>query len=677
MRLKIIKAFLGLMALSIFTFFGYAEDINKIPSGWFQTTFSNIDLSRGYFTVTDSDAYSGKTSLKLNNEDFTNNDNKSVFLRNRFSKSSEAGKYTFEFYIKTDKTPYVIAEFDGTGKKINFEGWNINPQAYGFSKTAVENGWTRVEAEFETDAPMTQFYFRLFGIADGILIDNVSLFREGSGQNLIENGEFELEAAEISGAYTPENVITYVNGKESIIGISWINPSLVSLKSVEIYDVSGGDELSVSENVKCAAGETNSVEVPLKAGETEYAFKIICGFADRESTSYYISGNTADNKPKLGAWTAYGSLGNELTLPVCAEINGEFFVSGKSSLKITSNIDGEKPYHYMDLRAPIKLTPNKTYKIRAYVKADNVKKVALCVDWNRVIAFSNASFDWKMVEAEFNNTSYEDTYMRIIADNGIGGFWIDKIEVFEMENGSASGQNLFLYGDFEDYANSDITPVAASAKSLSGGAELLWLKTAQNEDAEKILVCRYEGEKLFLIGRLYKNNDRLLITGLENGKAYEFGVCTVNAAGKISDISKVAVSPQSKKNITPYENGENKQDFIIKNKNFFNLSENLTVDEPFITKMQSGKILCGVYVKNLSESPREVCLLNIVYKNGALFKVSRLRKSIETQTAGSIGEKLSITAEIPNDTENTYTIKTMLWDNPIKMTPLDEPANLR
>lgn len=675
MRSRIITAVLTAAVLVSLPISGAASESAAIPEGWRQTTFSEIDLSEGYFIVTDSDAHDGKCALKLNNRSFTNNDNKSVFLRSNSVSGCAPGRYEFSFYIKTDGVPYIIAEFDGTGKKINFEGWNINPAAYGFSKTEAENGWTRVEAEFETTAAMTGFCFRLFGLADGILLDDVSLVIDGSEENLIENGSFECASSAADELYLPKNVITSANKQKNMLGISWINPKSAELQRVTLENMTDGAE--ILQNLHNGFGETNNIEIEIPQNRDRYMFKISFGFSDRESTAYYVSGSMTDENAACGAWTAAKKTGSENTLPVYAAFDSIQRVSGNNSLKIISNIDGEKPSHYMDLRAPIKLTAGKTYKIRAYVRAESVKKISLAVDWDRIMNFVNVDFDWKLFEAEYKNTSKTDTYIRIIADDGAVGFWTDKIEVYETENGEISGSNLFLYGDFEDYAKDKTSTVGATAKALDGGAEISWLCTAADGDIENIFVTAADGENTAAVARMYKNDTKLKFDGLENGREYAFSVYAENAAGMRSEVSEVMCMPKTKKELLPYGKDTEDEKAVFANKNFQKLGGGLTVENPYMTETESGKIASCVFVKNNTDEEMEICMLSVVYKNGNLFSAAQLKKKILPTAKNMPGEELRLISDIPQNTDDCFTVKTMIWDSPINMKPLDAAAELK
>lgn len=674
MRRGIIAALLTAVLLTALPFCGSAADTSAMPYGWRQNTFSDIDLSEGYFTFTDSDAYDGRTALKLNNRSFTNNDNKSVFLRNDLADGAAAGRYVFSFYMKTDAAPYIIAEFDGTGKKINFEGWNANFAAAGYTKTAAENGWTRAEAVFETSAPMTGFYFQLFGFADGILIDKVSLTRDG-GENLIKNGSFELADAAADELYTPKNIITNVNRQKRLVGISWINPKSITLCGVSLKNTADGT--AAVQKLRSGCGEISCAELEIPDGQERYLVKLCFEFSDGESRAFYVSGSMTDSGTPCGAWITAKNTGGLDTLPADAAFDTEYRVSGENSLKIISNIDGEKPSHYMDLRAPIQLTPGKTYKIRAYVRAENVKKLSLAVDWSRVTEFRNASFAWKLVEAEYKNTSLGDTFIRIIVDDAAEGFWIDKIEVYETKNGKITGSNLFEHGEFEDYAADKPGSVAATVRALDGGAELSWLKTAAEYSIERIFVRMSDGENDALIAKLYKGDSELTVDGLENGREYTFTVYTENAAGKRSELCTAVCTPRAKKEPQPYGNGADGDDLIFTNRNFQRLDGGLTVENPYMTRTESGKIASAVYVRNCGSEPRGLCVMSIVYRNGILFDVTQLRRVIEPSARSMPGEEIRIISDIPEDAENEYTVKTVIWDSAADMKPLDAAAELQ
>lgn len=256
---------------------------NTIPYGWSRNTFTaseaQLDSS---MELSDVVAFSGKNSLRVKQQTLSN---VQIYLRNVFNVPAEAGEYTLTLYTKGADAPRMNACIDGPGFKWNLQYWYAGDVAV--TKTELPGGWYKFEKTFNAASPITQFNIELYDAPAEFFIDNVSLVKTGSTENLLKNGDFEK--AEAKANTYPAN--TLPTGAEILAN------NVENYENGNFFTVTDEDAYDGKNSLKLKSGEMSFKQVFLKnametaePGEYDITF-YMKGAANPHFSIYMINGS--------------------------------------------------------------------------------------------------------------------------------------------------------------------------------------------------------------------------------------------------------------------------------------------------------------------------------------------------------------------------------------------------
>ena len=287
---------------------------NTIPYGWSRNTFNaSADQLDSSMELSDVIALSGKNSLRVKQQTLSN---VQIYLRNNFDVPAETGEYTLTLYTKGSNAPCMNACLDGANLKRNLQ-YSYDPN-YGITRTELPGGWFKFETVFTATNPITQFNFELYDAPNEFFIDDVSLVKTGSTENILKNGGFEKAEAKTN-TY-PSNTLP--------------TGTIISANNVEDYEngnfftVTDEDAYDGKNSLKLKSGEMSFKQVYLRnametsePGEYDITF-YMKGAANPHFNIYMINGS--------------GSL----------NLEGETFANSQASKCRTTAADGWRKYSF-------------------------------------------------------------------------------------------------------------------------------------------------------------------------------------------------------------------------------------------------------------------------------------------------------------------------------------------
>lgn len=209
-----------------------------------------------------------------------------------------------------------------------------------------------------------------------IYIDEISLKRDGSDEELLVNGSFENNNDTIT--YSEKAVVADTAvatlGK---VALTWKNPSK-ALKSVKLYEITDGNETLVegfTENL--TAGYKNSVDLTYEDRVRRY-YKVVNTFTDDEVSEFILSADTSVKQRDytlVDGWTAkdngeYGYINKTV-----ANIDTSIKRNGNSSLHIRSGRSSYANNRKLDIFQTLPALDSHVatgyYKMSMWVKKNN------------------------------------------------------------------------------------------------------------------------------------------------------------------------------------------------------------------------------------------------------------------------------------------------------------------
>ena len=519
--------------------------------GWSVTLNGTVNTdTETYFAKLAIDAakeykYSGDNSLYLEYPGTTKSETEYMEIKNTLADSTEVGEsYTLKFYIKGSRNSEYQEAVLGNTVLENFK--NI-------SKTKMNNapsgqtGWYECVYDFTAGSEENVFMFRIYGGTNNAAIDDVSLVKSGTTDNLIVNAGFEDGLAEEEYVeeeydrtpYTPVSMMASPNASQ--LTLSWVNPSATTLKKVSVYDITNGKNEPVQGNF----GTTPSAIVyhnitGLTDGES-YQYKIVFNFSDKGDFVYYLCGTPSGKVTvNVGKWSLMRN--NSTNVAYCpgeVVIDNEVAHTGKASLRMRANIDRSvkelQSNIYIGALFATKLEVGDKYSVSFWIKGERIDRApTLTMQWavmdgrdREYPELKGDEYDWKQVNLEYTYTEKSNFYF--IYDGYCKNLWLDDIEIYKLnEDGTKAegAENLVSEGGFEDITSETVGTISdLTATPKPGGLDLEWKMS--DEPCKEIEVYeKYYGKDIY-IGTVVKDS-KISLTNLIQGREYTYKLVPVN-----------------------------------------------------------------------------------------------------------------------------------------------------
>ncbi len=264
----------------------YKTGLGDYFAGWNDWSAIEKDGNLVFMCVTDEKAHSGNKSFVLRHVD---NSKPSNICIAQNVPSLEAGEYTISFWSTgAKKNGLQAVTLADPWKRYSLESFTV---------TEIDGEWSKYELTVTADGGETAISFPTDGQTEGWFIDDISLVKSGTTENLVKNGGFEYKG--LDGYYVSEPKVMKIEG-ESKREITSLESGLLEV-SIEVTNYTMGDDFAPiliaalyngDKYVKMEYGKQISyerqaegfvedelcftVEVPQMTDGADYSLKIMC-----------------------------------------------------------------------------------------------------------------------------------------------------------------------------------------------------------------------------------------------------------------------------------------------------------------------------------------------------------------------------------------------------------------
>ncbi|MCI5970541.1 MAG: hypothetical protein MRZ29_05270 [Oscillospiraceae bacterium] len=416
-----------------------------------------------------------------------------------------------------------------------------------------------------------------------VYIDEISLKRDGSNEELLVNSSFENN--NITPTYGNKEITAYTAvGTNGNVALTWKNP-VETLKSVDLYDITDGNETAVegfSENL--TAGYKNVVDLTNVAKERRY-YKIVNTFSDDSVSEFILSADASANQRNYtlaDGWTVKDNKANGYINKTVVDIDTAIKHSGNSSLHIRSGRseykDNEKLEIYQTLPALDDHVTTGYYKMSMWVKKNNADSFFTRINnqtfpgWK--VDGSKDGNNFYLIQLNANNTTeythgwqYFEYVFSPSADTSLGlttwtkgaafnwaisqfdtadDVWVDDVTFIKCDaNGKTidGAENLVTNGGFEISDSDKVTGFTQSdvtATPSDGEITVSYPEIAAGEKVNIYFTNEY-GKKEFK-GSFYEDKQGFTFKNLVNKQNYEITVAKADAVTGIEQDDAVVLT---------------------------------------------------------------------------------------------------------------------------------------
>ncbi len=654
--MKKINTLIIAVAMVFQCFTAYAEDFD----GWTDMVVGDFGSATATVAVSQDKAYSGNNavSMKLMNTK-PKDETKYLELKNTLSALAGEGTYTLTYYVSKNNISKDVVPYLGS-QEITVT-----------VSDSTLSGWKKYSAVFDyTGEGTDSLSFRMYEIANSYFIDDVSLVLGDSSENLVTNPGFEgTQTDEPDEPDIPDNpdepdvpdipdnpsgypdikteMTVYQPGavllssNESAYVVNWRNPAANTLNKVSLYNITGGEEILLSDTLSAVPSDSVYYEVKSLTVGKNYQFKIVFSFDDNHDYTYFIGDKLDNNNVIKGAWTAQRIKNKGVKFsPTSFELDTGESKDGNVSAKFITNVNKSvKDFSECYIRlnntvADMDLTEGNSYKVSFWVKAQNSSEnMEGHMSWsmfshgNSQISDTKGTFDWKYKEYIYKCGSNAKNMLVFTYSGCVDSLWIDDVKIFKLENGVEVGENLIKNGSFEDILTGDLSVIEeVNAIPGVGGVTLDW-----NADEN------YNGANIYTVvnghfewrGRVSKDVKKITIDKLYQDKEYTYLVAPINGEGVEGEAVQVT---------------------------FKTLYEDFTISQPTLTKggakaesvKDGGKYTVTVSAKNNTVAEGFNCkvLAAVFNSDDVLTGVYSAEKKIEKSSPNSPADTIEVEMEI-------------------------------
>lgn len=416
-----------------------------------------------------------------------------------------------------------------------------------------------------------------------IYIDDISLTRDGSDENLLVNGSFENNNIQ-NPVYGKKAVVADTAvGTKGNVALTWKNPS-EPLKSVALYDITDGTETAVdgfTQNL--TAGAKNSVDLTNVAKERRY-YKVVNTFTDGTVSEFILSADASEGSREISlinGWTAKDNKENGYINKTVADIDTNIKHGGNSSLHIRSGRSVYKDSEKLDVFQTLPaldshVTNGGYYKMSMWVKKNNSAAFFTRINnqpfpgWKVDGSANNfyliqlnkdataQSHGWQYFEYVFspkNDTSLglasswtaDKAFNWTISQfNTADDVWIDDVSFVKCDADGKTldgAENLITNGGFEFDETERVTGFTESDVTLTPADGEITVSYPAITKGEKVNIyfTDDDGIKEFK-GSLYEDKTAFTFKNLVNKKEYEITVAKASAVTGVEQEEPVVLT---------------------------------------------------------------------------------------------------------------------------------------
>lgn len=613
----------------------------------------SLDRSRNFIELSNTYYFEGETSAAIKNPDAVSDG--ALELSNTLLEAVVPGTYTVSFYISgtfSKKYIYVkIGDFSSLVTPNDPSDWTVTNETGADGKTWYKYTQTIDYASEAAD----KMIFSFAGYTNGCRLDNVSLIKEATGEELVQNPGFEdmsenLESDYNSAEYDPVNVMAFPFSGGLAIG--WKNPSTSNLKKIELYEIKNGEEIFISDEFDTTPQEYVAHKITKLTDGNIYQYKVRFSYYDGAVVEYFTFGSPSSNNFSTTGWSSDRSKGELGYCPTSFMLDSNESYDGEVSLKYVANIKNTIANVFgMLIKGVGNLEQGENYRLSFWMKADNNRSdVFVYNNWAKLDGNSSESvpgvkgtYDWKEFNIDITESTVKSLNLFFVIPSGCDALWFDNFSLYKMVDGERTGDNLMSNGSFEDAATEDRPDAVKNLKAV-GGDETVKLSWTTPGGITRTRIYELTAEGYIPRGYVSGSVSEAVFTNLHNDMEYSFGVTTVDSTYKESEMQTVdvmTVSPDFKVYAPEITVGTKDADVLEPGNTY-------TV----ITKVKNYRI----------EEPVPVTQMVALYRGDVLVGLKSQSKEIKKAEQGAVPVSLKSTVTVPDDGEQ-YHLEIFTWDS--------------
>ena len=451
--------------------------------------------------------------------------NRSLQVKQYLPVACTEGNYTVTFYTYGDYNMYFLHAGIAWG-----EGFKRADDST-MSHETQENGWIKHTMTVYVDGSGDDYMNFLIDGTNDVYLDDFSIVKVGTTENLVPDGGFEL-VEKISYSATRVAAISAGSGA---VNLFWTNPN-ESIDNIEVYV--GGN--LVSGTYDLSAGYRNSVSITgLENYVTTPAEIVITANGKEYVTKIDVTADDFGSDYSIGDWRIkrFDPINSSFN------IDNDVYAEGKSSMRIDVNYDTWTSNYYPYIAQKIKgLDPTASYTLTFKAKAENIGNFKF-IDGNPWVeeifirdygtTTGEKTHDWKeytcLIGAKSGiTTETYDTELYFCIETGVGSLWLDDMKLYKgttLPNGTQVIDDTVNYiknggFEYEKYAIQDpvFSKNGAVITALESGTIETKVRiknyTMGNNFKPTLVVALYDGTRLAGVSFIEQNITQNILDGV-------------------------------------------------------------------------------------------------------------------------------------------------------------------
>jgi len=469
---KIIKF---LLAFSV-TAQSFASFSAFAANGWTVSYFGTTNTNRDnyYAVVSEESKYEGDSAMEIRYGGAPVAGNYVEIKGSLNAELTDGAEYTLVFYNKGSASSFTDICI---GNNITVKYADMVKESASDSPSG-ETSWSKYTYNFTySDGGEDYILFRFSGRTTPTRLDSVGIFEKNSIENLVVDSGFEgveeeapsEEPFDTTEYQAHEFIAAPGNGK---IGLSWVNPVTGDLSDVELYDITNGEWILLSDEISNTPSAVINYPVEGLTNGASYRFAVKFEFKSKPAFTYFVSGSPASgNVAGIGDKWRFEDFKNGAAgyCPANMSLSDDTMSGDGYSVRFRTNIDKTVPdlsgNIYLRYYHSIEAEANANYKLTFKAKCEGIDgKIQLLWNWNPFDEYApswacpelTGTKDW--AEYEYTLTSGDKTpaYVHFLSDV-VGTLYLDDIEMYKLdENGEKTGDNLFEESTFDGLYNDEV-----------------------------------------------------------------------------------------------------------------------------------------------------------------------------------------------------------------------------
>ncbi|MBE7038037.1 MAG: hypothetical protein E7404_03945 [Ruminococcaceae bacterium] len=468
------------------------------------------------------------------------------------------------------------------------------------------------------------------------------------------------------------SVNTYTfGGTGGALTVSFKNPEVEDITSIELYDVNGDSETKISDTAfSLDAGAVNAYVIKNLTNSTLYNYKLRVTTTSDGLKEYDIAA-----KPGAGAYAmnfntdssnhywnkTFGRKDSNTPYPPVdfRIVQNPLSETKDYVLNVVSNIKSYVDGNYANLTYNFtdQMASGTTYRLKFdYMTLAGGSRPSVYVNNSEIGKINLASDGWQKASFDFTNKNASTNVIKFGFVNPLESLYIDNLAIVPVTDG-VEGTNILTKGDFDvvEEETNEYSVIDVTAEAFDKGATINYTVSEVGKFIKIYEVTEF-GKNLISIQQPTRNGT-ITLNNLKNNKTYNLIMTTQNWKDVEGDGYEFTVTPKP-------------EDLVIGE--FKLLKDAETSDTQNLT---GGTYKANVSVKNNGMGDNFTAQLIVaVYNDKKLVLAKASEKTTIAQTDSELaGTPLTVeNVSIPSVDDGDYTVKVMLWKSLDDMTPLKQ-----